>query len=567
MSKRIKIAHLAGPNATIQNTPPLVTSNKARTKHGLSLLTDVEGNVARFDVLRPQKLAAPATVYVEQFSAHPLESDVAELYAPPDGYLNSNGDFSVERRSETDRPVYQIEISPDDGYYPMPYMARKADGDAWEDDGISKGASKENSRQPFVPDGSRVFDEIDRLAVNGDGVGNMISNKAQVDFYRVAPPAGYTKGLSAEKRGDMGDGSIAPEILGRDFFPYRPVHLATSPPRMTLARVTNMTQKILGSGKYDGAIWTQGSPRIEETMYWFNLALDVTVPICGNASQRYHGSSSNDGPRNISDSVDYIYSKIWADNEGRNRAGMVLVQDQRIFAAREVTKVDARPGGYMVTGGSGGILGGFNGGGMGDPVLRYVPVTRHTFTSDVNVKKLPNFVDGITRGSSGIEIIKTQVKDAEGQLLATAIPKISIIKDSSYVEDDYEADPAQHVDIEALVAYKLKNAPLAGFVLEGLNPYGKAASASRTRALEQAAFNGFPVVNVGRGNTEGFALPGSAIVGGSNLTSTKARLLLMLCIMKFGMLPPARDPKNPTRQEREAVDRKLVDYQSVFDTH
>ena len=41
----------------------------------------------------------------------------------------------------------------------------------------------------------------------------------------------------------------------------------------------------------------------------------------------------------------------------------------------------------------------------------------------------------------------------------------------------------------------------------------------------------------------------------------------MLCIMKFGMLPPARDPTNPTKQEREAADRKLVDYQSIFDTH
>ena len=52
---------------------------------------------------------------------------------------------------------------------------------------------------------------------------------------------------------------------------------------MILARITNMVQKILSSGEYDGAILTQGSPRIEETMYWLNLALDVTVPICGNA--------------------------------------------------------------------------------------------------------------------------------------------------------------------------------------------------------------------------------------------------------------------------------------------
>ena len=37
MSKA-RIAHLAGPNATIQNTPPLVTSNKARARHNLALL-------------------------------------------------------------------------------------------------------------------------------------------------------------------------------------------------------------------------------------------------------------------------------------------------------------------------------------------------------------------------------------------------------------------------------------------------------------------------------------------------------------------------------------------------
>jgi len=29
-------------------------------------------------VLRAQRLAAPVTVYVEQFSAHPLEPDAAE---------------------------------------------------------------------------------------------------------------------------------------------------------------------------------------------------------------------------------------------------------------------------------------------------------------------------------------------------------------------------------------------------------------------------------------------------------------------------------------------------------
>src|SRR6202165_2273151 len=105
-SRKTRIAHLAGPAATIQNTPPLVTSNKARAKHGLPLLKDADGAALLHDALRPQRLAAPAKVYVEQFSAHPLESDAAELYGPPDGYIGTDGVFRKQRRDERDRAAY-----------------------------------------------------------------------------------------------------------------------------------------------------------------------------------------------------------------------------------------------------------------------------------------------------------------------------------------------------------------------------------------------------------------------------------------------------------------------------
>ncbi|MGB6535792.1 MAG: asparaginase domain-containing protein [Xanthobacteraceae bacterium] len=565
MASKIKIAHLAGPNATIQNTPPLVTSNKARRQYGLPLLTDVEGKPTPFDVLRPQKLAAPAVLYVEQFSAHPLEADAADLYGSPDGFLSPNGKFSAERQSDRDRPVYRIEIGPEDGYYPLPYMARKADGGPWSGDGTAPSAPRQQSRQPFMPDGRRTFEEIDQFGIGPDGIGNMIGRCADVDFYRIAPSGGYMKGRAAgEAAGN--DPAIAPEVSGKDFFPYRPFHLAMSPPRMTLARITNMTRRILAGGTYDGAIWTQGSPRIEETLYWFNLSLDVTVPICGNASHRYHGQNSNDGPQNIVDSVDYIYSRVWADRDGRNRAGVVLIESQRVFAAREVIKVDARPGGFTVAGGHGGILGGAGGRGRG-AVLRYIPVTCHTYFSEVSVPKLPSNTEGMTRTSGRIERLRVPVKDADGDLLASAIPNVSIIKDSSYSEDDYESDPDQHVDIAALVDHKLKNSPLAGFVLEGLSPYGKAAATSRNRALARAVLMGFPVVHVGRGNTEGFAWPGGLFIAGSNLTATKARLLLMLCILKLGMLPTARDPADPDAAEIRAAEAKVAAYQAIFDTH
>lgn len=108
---------------------------------------------------------------------------------------------------------------------------------------------------------------------------------------------------------------------------------------------------------------------------------------------------------------------------------------------------------------------------------------------------------------------------------------------------------------------------MGGFVVEGASPYGRPVSIARARALSRAVFTGFPVVQTGRGNTEGFAEGSSTLIAGSNLTSTKARLLLMLCIMKFGILQPARDPARPTRDEIRAVESKVKQYQDVFESH
>ena len=566
MTQKARIAHLAGPNATIQNTPPLVTSNKARAKHKLSLLTNADGTAMRFDVLRPQRLAAPVTVYVEQFSAHPLEADAAELYGLPDGYVDSARNVHKERQSASDKPVYEIELRPEDGLYPLPYMATQADGEAWEEECAFPSAPEANARQGFFPDGSRSFEEIDRLQIGENGAGNLISAKAEIDFYRILPPSGYTKGLPAEDRTDSGAGDILPERRGVDFFPYKPAHLSASAPRSALARATNAVQQILASGKYDGAIWTEGSPRIEETICWLNLLVDTTLPICGNAAQRPQGMISNDGPKNIVDSVEYIASRVWADEQGRNRAGAVLIQEQRVFAARAVQKADARPGGYVATGGHGGILGAA--GHDGAPLLHYLPTARHTWGSDVNVTQLPSEVTGVRQEGSRIETVPVAIKGPDGKLLDAAIPKVAITKDANYWDDDSTIDLEAEVDLIALMGHMLKSAPLSGFVVEGLTPYGRNVSNARHRLMLRATHSGLPVVRVGRGNTEGFVpLHDPSFIGGSNLTATKARLLLMACLMKFGSLPPAADADHPTLEESAAIRKKVAAYQTVFDTH
>ena len=563
---RPRIAVFSGPTATIQNSEPLVTSNKARQKYGLPLRMNPDGTPMHFDVLRPQRLAAPVTVYIEQFSAHPLERDAAELYGPPDGYLDSAGIFHKERTGPSDKPVYEVTLKPADGLYPLPYMARQANGQAWEMDGTEKNVPADLCRVPFFPDGSRLFEEIDRLGISDEGVGCLLTAKADFDFYRALPSGGYAKGRRAGERTDAGDGDIAPEVRGIDFFPYRPGYLRKEPPMAALARLTNVVQRALSSGKYLGGIWLEGSPFVEETTYWLNLLIDTTLPIVGNSSQRPHGAIGNDGDRNIVDSVDYITSRIWADENGRDCVGAVAILDEQIFTARDVQKADARPGGYIATGGHGGIIGRM--GHPGLPQFSFKTVKRHTYNSLVNVTVLPREVQGSRVQSSKVVAITVPIKNDAGELLPTAIPKVTIVKHARYLPEDTTGNPDEEVDILARIEKNLVDAPLAGLVAEGSAPFG-AMSNSVDAALQRATFSGMPVVKVSRGNTSGFvdASRDPLAIAGSNLTATKARLLLMACLIKFGCLPLAADPAKPTEAETEATKKRLRQYQEVFDTH
>ena len=94
-------------------------------------------------------------------------------------------------------------------------MARQADGKPWEDDGTHPGAPEAQSRQPFLPSGYRLFEEIDRFGLGHDGLSSILTSAADYDFIRVAPSAGYKKGLPAALRNDFGEGDIEPEQIGR----------------------------------------------------------------------------------------------------------------------------------------------------------------------------------------------------------------------------------------------------------------------------------------------------------------------------------------------------------------
>lgn len=558
-----RIAVFAGPAATILHSPPLVTSR---------IIHDVPGSTSGprrattgGEVLRPQRLAAPVTVLVEAFSAHPMEADAASLYAEPDGWIDTAGVLHRERPAHDATGVYVVELRPEDGLYPLPYVARRADGRSWEQAARRQDCSPADFVQTFFPDAARLYQEIDRFGIAGDGRSVGLRQSAEFDFYRAAPSAGWLHG----RPGSMAEASRRDEP-GTDYFAYDPGHLYREPSIADLARITNVVQGALASGSYAGAQWLEGSPLIEDTLYWLNLLIDTEVPIVGHAAQRSHGSIGADGDRNIVDGVRYILSGAWRRDDGRDGLGSVLIVDEVAFTSREVTKLDARPGGYDAAGGHGGVVGDI--GAAGAPRVTFWPNRRHTFCSAVNTSSLPETVRGVAGDlHTGIGQTTVRVTDGAGSLLPEAMPVVTVVKYTHYGTRNVGAgespDPWQAAEVMARIAANLSSAPLAGFVVEGMSPYGL-SDPDTDAAVRVAAMAGLPVVRVGRGNTGGRAYQRDPLaIGGDNLTATKARMLLMAALLGLGALPPAADPFRPTAAEIRATTESLASYQQLFDTH
>jgi hypothetical protein len=146
-------------------------------------------------------------------------------------------------------------------------MARQADGSAWDGDSAYPGAPPDQSRQPFYPDASRIFEEVDRLGVDNTGLGNLLAGQADYDFFRGLPSSGYPAGLPAAERTDAGEGDIPPEEIWRDYFPYRPRTCAGSQTRQPRRLLTNRVQAAMASGDYQGRSGWR-SPSTEDTTYW-----------------------------------------------------------------------------------------------------------------------------------------------------------------------------------------------------------------------------------------------------------------------------------------------------------
>ncbi len=83
---------------------------------------------------------------------------------------------------------------------------------------------------------------------------------------------------------------------------------------------------------FDGVVVTQGTDTLEESAYFLDLVLDISIPVVFTAAQRNPSLPGSDGPINLLDAV-----TVAADHCAKNQ-GVLVVLNSEIHGAREVVK-------------------------------------------------------------------------------------------------------------------------------------------------------------------------------------------------------------------------------------
>lgn len=224
-----------------------------------------------------------------------------------------------------------------------------------------------------------------------------------------------------------------------------------------------------------GIVITHGTDTMEETAYFLDLTVAGDRPVVLTGSMRPSDMPGTDAPANLFNAV-----KVAADPRSRGR-GVMIVMDDRLFAARDVTKTNSMRVETFQAPERGAL-------GIVDPY----GIVFHRAASG---RQQPQF------DLSGIRVL----------------PKVDIV---------YSYAGADSVAIDALVAVGAKGLVIAG-VGKGNMP------AEQTRAIERASKQGVVIVvatRTGSGRVPSEGLNG--LIGAGDLNPQKARVLLMLALTR-----------------------------------
>ncbi|WP_455941150.1 type II asparaginase [Helicobacter pullorum] len=97
-------------------------------------------------------------------------------------------------------------------------------------------------------------------------------------------------------------------------------------------KLTKRINTLLKDSKVDGIVITHGTDTMEETAYFLNLVIKSDKPVILTGAMRPATAMSADGPKNLYNAV-----ALAGNKEAKNK-GVMIVMNDKIHAAREVTK-------------------------------------------------------------------------------------------------------------------------------------------------------------------------------------------------------------------------------------
>jgi len=240
---------------------------------------------------------------------------------------------------------------------------------------------------------------------------------------------------------------------------------------------------------------THGTDTLEETAYFLNLVAKTTKPIVLVGSMRPATSMSADGPMNLYNAV-----AVAANKNSANRGVLVAMNDE-VFAAREVQKTNTTSVQTFQSPNSG-PLGHVS---MGDVVYQ-------TIGTRPNTTQTPFSVDGVNK-----------------------LPEVAVV---------YE-----HVGVNTeMLHHLLETKDLKGIVIAGVGD-GNIPSYEK-EFLQAARKKGIVVVRSSRTGSGKVSYDYNnldttyGLIAGDNLPPAKARVLLMLSLMKTSDIKQIQDNFN-----------------------
>jgi L-asparaginase len=247
-----------------------------------------------------------------------------------------------------------------------------------------------------------------------------------------------------------------------------------------------------------GLVVTSGTDTMEELAYFLHLTVHTDRPVVIVGAMRRPGVTGYEGQANLLDAV-----RVAADPQSRGKGALVVLNDE-IWSAREVTKTDAQRLNTFQTRGYG-VLGVVD----FDRVVYYRDIVkRHTAKSEFDldqVTALPRVdVLMVYQGAPGDLIHAAADLGARGLVIATAAGAMS----------GTQMDGVRYAAREKQVVIVRSTRTGAGRIM----------APSRTGGTRPAA--------AATANTNGSADAPLSLVAAEDLSPIKSRILLMLALTK-----------------------------------